>query len=71
MRLVRSYAAQLLALAVGMRLGAGPRRAEDVLAVRETALSQPMRRWFRLYAMAWAIGFLALSFATILLQRLV
>jgi hypothetical protein len=58
--------AGVLALAVGMRLAAGPRRAEDVLGVRETALSQPMRRWFRLYAMAWAIGFLALSFAWVL-----
>lgn len=58
--------AGVLTLAVGMRLAAGSRRTEDVLAVRETALSQPMRRWFQLYATAWAVGFLALSFAWVL-----
>jgi hypothetical protein len=58
--------AGVLALAVGMRLAAGARRTEDVLAVRETALSQPMRRWFELYATAWAVSFVALSFAWVL-----
>ena len=58
--------AGLLALAVGMRLGAGPRRAEDSFALHETALSQPMRRWFGLYVMAWVLSFLALSFAWVL-----
>jgi hypothetical protein len=56
----------LLALAVGMRLGVGPRRTADVLAVREAALSQPIKRWFRLYALAWAVSFVALSFAWIM-----
>jgi hypothetical protein len=58
--------AGLLALAVGMRLGVGPRRMFDVLAVREAALSQPIRRWFQLYAMAWAMSFVALSFAWVM-----
>jgi len=58
--------AGLLALAVGIRLGAGPWRVEDSSALREMALSQPMRRWFRLYAMAWAVSFVALSFAWVL-----
>jgi hypothetical protein len=56
----------LLALAVGVRLGAGPRRAADVLAVREVAWSQPIKLWFQLYALAWAISFMALSFAWVL-----
>ena len=56
----------LLALAVGMRLGAGPRRTADVLAVREMVLSQPIKRWFRLYALAWAMSFVALSFAWVM-----
>jgi hypothetical protein len=57
--------AGLLALAVGMRLGAGKRRWEDVLGLHQTALSQPPMRWFRLYAIAWVVSFLALSFAWI------
>lgn len=58
--------AGLLVLAVGMRLGAGRRRAADPFALHRMALSHPMRRWFGLYAAAWAIGFLALSFARVL-----
>src|SRR5262249_37557799 len=58
--------AGLLALAIGMRLGAGPRRMGDVHAMRELALSQPIKRWFRLYALAWALSFVALSFAWIM-----
>jgi hypothetical protein len=53
--------AGLVALAAGMRLGAGPGRVEDVLGLRQMALSQPIERWFRLFAAAWAAGFLALS----------
>jgi hypothetical protein len=56
----------LLVLAVGMRLGAGPRRAGDLLALHRVTLSQPMRRWFWLYAMAWATSFVALSFAWVM-----
>ena len=56
----------LLVLAIGMRLGAGPRRPQDALAPRETALSQPVRRWFGLYAAAWAVSFVALSFAWVM-----
>jgi hypothetical protein len=58
--------AGLLALAVGMRLGVGPQRTADVLALREMALSQPIRRWLRLYALAWAMSFVALSSAWIM-----
>jgi hypothetical protein len=58
--------AGLLAAAVGMRLGAGARRPEDAFALHETAQSQPMRRWFQLYAIAWALSFVALSFAWVL-----
>ena len=58
--------AGLLALAVGMRLGAGPQRVEDAFALHETVLSQAMWRWFRLYAMAWALSFVALSFAWVM-----
>jgi hypothetical protein len=55
--------AGLATLAAGMRLGAGPQRAQDVLGLREMALSKPMERWFRLYAIAWVTSFFALNFA--------
>jgi hypothetical protein len=55
--------AGLLALAAGMRLGAGRRSAEDFAALHRVALSQPMGRWFRLYALGWLMSFFALSFA--------
>ena len=58
--------AGLLALAVGMRVGAGPRRAEDIFALGQMALSQPMQRWFRLYVMAWVASFVVLGFAWVL-----
>jgi hypothetical protein len=58
--------AALLALAVGMRLGAGPRRAADLPGLHQMASSQPMQRWFKLYAVAWVISFLALSFAWVM-----
>jgi hypothetical protein len=58
--------AGLLALAVGMRLAVGPRRAENILSLRHMALSQPVRRWFWLYAVAWAMSFAALSFAWVM-----
>jgi hypothetical protein len=56
----------LLAIAVGMRLGSGPRHKGDVYAVRGMALSQPIQSWFRLYALAWAMSFVALSFAWVM-----
>jgi hypothetical protein len=56
----------LLALAVGMRLGAGPRRMGDEHAARGIALSQPIRRWLRLYVLSWALSFAALSFAWVM-----
>lgn len=55
--------ASLVALALGMRLGAGPQRPEDVLRPSQMALSQPLQRWFRLYAVAWLASLLARSFA--------
>jgi hypothetical protein len=58
--------AGVLTLAVGMRLGAGPWRAGDIFALREMALSQPIKRWFWLYALAWVLSFAALSFAWIM-----
>jgi len=58
--------AGLLALAVGMRLGAGPRRAEDLSALYRMALSHSVQRWFELYAVAWVMSFLALSFAWVM-----
>ena len=58
--------AGLLALAFGMRLGAGPRRMDYVHAMRELALSQSINRWFQLYAVAWAVSFVALSCAWIM-----
>jgi hypothetical protein len=56
----------LLALAVGMRLGAGPRHLGDPYAACGIALSQPIRRWLRLYALSWALSFAALSFAWVM-----
>src|SRR5262249_62283578 len=55
----------VLVLTVGARLGAGPRRTRDLYALREMALSQPIKRWFRLYALSWALSFVALSLAWI------
>src|SRR5262249_45143181 len=46
----------LLALAVGMRLGAGPRHKEDPPAAHSLALSQPVKRWFWLYALSWMMS---------------
>ena len=37
-----------------------------MLAVRKAALSQPIKRWFQLYALAWVVSFVALSFAWIM-----
>jgi hypothetical protein len=56
----------LLALAVGMRIGAGPRHMGDVYAARGIALSQPIRSWLRLYGLSWALSFAALSFARVM-----
>jgi hypothetical protein len=49
----------LLALAAGMRLGAGKRRSRDAIEARALTLSQPIGVWFRLYAVAAVVGFLA------------
>jgi hypothetical protein len=51
----------LLALAFGMRVGAGRCRMHEFVGAREMALSQPMDRWFRLYAVALGVSFLALA----------
>jgi hypothetical protein len=56
----------LLALALGMRLGAGPRSAADVYDLRDMAASQPLKRWLRLYGLAWIMSFAAASFAWVM-----
>ncbi|HEX5957749.1 MAG TPA: hypothetical protein VFY92_03710, partial [Hyphomicrobiaceae bacterium] len=54
----------LLVLAVGMRLGAGPKRpVGELLGLRHVALTHSMQRWFQAYAWAWGGSFFALSFA--------
>jgi hypothetical protein len=52
-----------LTLAVGMRLGAGPRQHMQNLAAHDTAASQPMKRWGQLYAVAWVVSLIAMSSA--------
>ena len=53
----------LLALAAGMRLGAGPQDARYGESARNIALSQPIKRWFVLYVQATALAFVALFVA--------
>jgi hypothetical protein len=53
----------LLILAVGMRLGAGSWHRQDALDARSLALSQPVEKWFWLYAVSSAVSFGALAFA--------
>jgi hypothetical protein len=55
----------LLTFAVGMRLGAGPRRWQDARGLREQAYAIPVGRWLRLYAIAWAGGAGAIALAWI------
>jgi hypothetical protein len=56
----------LLVLAVGMRLGAGPRRPDLFAAAQHVALSHPIERWLWLYGLAWVASFTAISFAWVL-----
>jgi hypothetical protein len=56
----------LLILAVGMRMGAGPRRPDLYAAAQHLALSHPMERWLWLYGLAWVASFAALTFAWVL-----
>ena len=51
----------LLALAAGMRLGAGRPQLETVAQARTFALSYPMWLWFRLYVAASVAAYLALG----------
>ena len=53
----------LLALACGMRLGAGRWRPGDGYLARIVASSQPIPVWFKLYAIAFAAAFLIQSLA--------
>jgi len=53
----------LASLAVGMRWGAGPERAHVQLAARSLALSQPVSRWFWLYAVSSVVAAVAFAFA--------
>lgn len=50
----------LVAMAVGMRAGAGPIRHEQIWDARALAASRPMRDWFVLYAASWCLGAVAL-----------
>ncbi len=49
--------AGLLALAAGMRIGAGARDPATLRQARVTVLSQPISRWFALYVQAAAVSF--------------
>jgi hypothetical protein len=53
----------ILAMAVGMRLGAGPRRPDLAYAAQSLAMAYPASRWLGLYAAAAAVGFVAMTFA--------
>lgn len=53
----------LLAMAVGLRAGAGPWCAQVGQSCRAMALRYETRKWFRLYAMAWVGGMAALTLA--------
>ena len=48
----------LIALAIGMRVGSGPWRPQDGLAIRYTALAHPPKAWFKLYCVAFLVAFL-------------
>lgn len=54
----------LSALALGMRLGAGPWAPEDGAQVRDTALGYDLKTWFYLYAVALAVATLAQTLAS-------
>ncbi len=50
----------LTAMAIGARLGAGPARTDLIERANQAGATQPMRRWFLLYASAWVLGSAAL-----------
>jgi hypothetical protein len=53
----------ILALAFGIRIGAGTWREKDAATARLIVARQPLARWFKLYAIVSSCSFLALSFA--------
>lgn len=53
----------ILALAIGIRAGAGKPRSFDAINARMIVSRQPLRRWFKLYAAAWVFSFVTLTFA--------
>lgn len=55
----------LLALAAGMRAGAGPPTAQASESARRVALSLPVERWFWLYCQSSIIAFAALFVAAL------
>jgi hypothetical protein len=55
--------AGLLAVAIGMRLGAGTWRWQDATHAGMLASAVGFDRWLRLYLVAWAVSFTALAFA--------
>lgn len=55
----------LLALGVGLRVGAGPWRFQDGMLARFTTQRLTIQSWFRLYIVAFAIATLAQSIARV------
>jgi hypothetical protein len=55
--------AGLLTVAVGIRLGAGAWRWQDAADASAQARAVVFDRWLRLYLVAWAVSFTALTFA--------
>ena len=51
----------LLCLAVGMRAGAGAWRPREAATARAIAMAHPTSRWFKLYCIACAASFVAMS----------
>jgi hypothetical protein len=49
----------LVALAIGLRWGAGPEQPHDALLARRQTLQTPIGFWLRLYAAAWVVTLLA------------
>lgn len=51
----------VLIVALGMRVGAGAWRPREAEMARSIALAHPLKRWFHLYCLAWAVSFVSLS----------
>lgn len=53
----------LLALAVGLRLGAGPSRIADILRIRDQAARVSQRKWLYLYVFSYGVALVAVALA--------